>query len=77
MEMPAQPQREQGNEPAIRIYAKIRKFLLPLWRQWGIICPFSLLLVQDGGLAIRYWPHLESTVVLGIHEKSLTDERAT
>jgi hypothetical protein len=36
----------------------------------------SLPLVQDGGLAIRYLPHLESTVVLYVPESSLTDERA-
>ncbi len=33
---------------------------------------FSRLLVQDGGLAIRYLPHLKSAVVLVIHENSLS-----
>jgi hypothetical protein len=42
----------------------MRKFLLHLASGRGILFVSSLSLVQDGGLAFRYMPHLEFTVVL-------------
>lgn len=68
-----QGQREVGGgEPGSRIFVKRGKFLLRLGGRRGYTFSFSRLLVQDGGLAIRYLPHLKSAVGLVIHENSLS-----
>jgi hypothetical protein len=53
-------------------FRKNAKIPVAFVRAAGYTLFFSLPLVKDGGLAIRYLPHLESTVVLEIHKHSLS-----